>query len=86
MCNKIIGLNLYMEALNLAVAAGAGMNALFGMNLLTGIEEHPFAFYIIAVVVAIATCLIFFVCIFKFKKVKISGKFSEYPLLKDILR
>jgi hypothetical protein len=43
--NRIIRLSLIMEMLALTAGSGAFIGSIFGMNLLSGLEGHPSAFY-----------------------------------------
>ena len=43
--NHIIKLSLIMETLAVATGTGAFIGSIFGMNLLSGLENHPAAFY-----------------------------------------
>ena len=43
--NRIIKLSLIMEMLAVTAGSGAVIGSIFGMNLLSGIENHPSAFY-----------------------------------------
>lgn len=45
--NKIIKTNLFVSLASLGVATSAFGASLFGMNLLSGFENHPTAFYIV---------------------------------------
>ncbi len=44
--NRIIRMNLYMEISTLGVTFAACASSIFGMNLNSGIEEDPYAFYL----------------------------------------
>ena len=39
-------MTLYMEIASLGVTFVACATSIFGMNLFSGLEDHPFAFYI----------------------------------------
>ena len=84
--NQIIEMNLYMEIATLGVTFAACVGSIFGMNLNSGIEEHPFAFHLITFLIVVASCLIISYYCFKFAKIKHSRKTADYPLLKDIFR
>ena len=79
-------MNLYMEIATLGVTFAACVGSIFGMNLNSGIEEHPFAFHLITFLIVVASCLIISYYCFKFAKIKHSRKTADYPLLKDIFR
>ena len=85
-CNQIIGLSLYMESMNLTVGFVSAITTGFGMNMLTGIEEDPIAFFFAAPIFIIAGILVFAACVVSFRRIMTSGKTSDYPLLKDIFR
>merc|ERR1719430_1299406 len=44
--NKMLRMSLVMEMGALALGSGAVVGGLFGMNLVSGLENHPTAFYI----------------------------------------
>ncbi len=46
--NRIIRMNLFMEMCMLGVTFGACVGSIFGMNLNSGIEEHPYAFFLVS--------------------------------------
>jgi hypothetical protein len=46
MRNRIVKLNLYMEMWGLGVSVSACISSFFGMNMTTGLEDHPFAFFL----------------------------------------
>ena len=46
--NSIIKLSLVMESLAVATGSCAVVGSIFGMNLLSGLENHPTAFYWVA--------------------------------------
>merc|ERR1719167_1931709 len=43
--NKMLRMSLMMEMGALALGSGAVVGGIFGMNLTSGLEEHPHAFY-----------------------------------------
>jgi hypothetical protein len=58
------------------------------MNLLTGIEDHPFAYFIVAPIVAAAGCFVFAACVLKFRSIVTTSRKTDdgLPILSDILR
>ena len=42
-------MNLYMEIATLGVTFAAMISSIFGMNLNSGIEEDPYAFFLVAI-------------------------------------
>ena len=79
-------MNLYMEILTLGVTFAACTSSIFGMNLNSGIEENPFAFYLVTLFITIFSGLIILYCIYRFVTISNSQKALDYPLLKDIFR
>ena len=67
--NHIIKLSLIMESLAVTTGTGAFIGSIFGMNLLSGLENHPAAFYY--VLSATATLMLSVLTIFwlRFRKV-----------------
>jgi hypothetical protein len=58
----------------------------FGMNLITGLEDHPYAFFLTAGLITLTSALIFFWCRHRFRSIERSGKTHDYPLLKNMFR
>jgi hypothetical protein len=52
--NKLIEMNLYMEISTLGVTFAACVSSVFGMNLNSGIQEDPYAFYLTTLFIMIA--------------------------------
>jgi hypothetical protein len=75
-----------MEAMNLAIGFSACVGSIFGMNLVTGIEDHPFAFFITLALMIVSSVAIFAACVFYFKRIKHSSKTIDYPILSDVSR
>mmetsp|Transcript_14195 Transcript_14195/g.20634 ORF Transcript_14195/g.20634 Transcript_14195/m.20634 type:complete len:373 (-) Transcript_14195:1356-2474(-) len=46
--NRILRLEVYLNLVTMSLAAGALFAGVFGMNLTSGYEEHPYAFYIVS--------------------------------------
>ena len=86
MRNEIVKMNLYMEMCSLGVGVAASLSALFGMNLVTGLEEHPFAFFITLPLLIIVSVISTAVCIYRFKAITHSDQVPDYPVLKDMFR
>ncbi len=60
--NRMIMVQAYMSLVSGGLAAGALITGMFGMNLHTGIELHPYAFYVVASSsMAVAAAIYFFV-------------------------
>jgi hypothetical protein len=55
-----------MEMANLGVAFAACVTSFFGMNLMTGLEDHPFAFILVSLFITMASGLIGLLCFFRF--------------------
>ena len=85
-CNRIISLNSYMEAMNLAIGYASCVGSIFGMYLLTGIEDHPFAFFITSAITIASSIVIFGLCVVYFKHIKCSSRTTDYPILSDVSR
>ena len=79
-------MNLYMEMISLGVAVASCLSAFFGMNLTTGLEDHPFAFYITLPLLIIVSVLSTLFCIYRFRAITHSDQVPDYPVLKDMFR
>ena len=79
-------MNLYMEISTLGVTFAACASSIFGMNLSSGIEEDPYAFYLVTLFITIFAGLIILFCIYRFATISNSQKALDYPILKDIFR
>ena len=86
MRNEIVKMNLYMEMISLGVAVASCLSAFFGMNLTTGLEDHPFAFYITLPLLIIVSVLSTLFCIYRFRAITNSDQVPDYPVLKDMFR
>ena len=86
MRNRIVKLNLYMEMWGLGVSVSACASSFFGMNMLTGLEDHPFAFFLAAFLIVLTSVLIVVGCILRFRAIIYSGKAQQFPILKNIFR
>ena len=86
MRNRIVKLNLYMEMWGLGVSVSACASSFFGMNMLTGLEDHPFAFFLAAFLIVSTSVLIVVGCILRFRAIIYSGKAQQFPILKNIFR
>lgn len=59
MRNRVLRLDIVLNLGAVSVGVGGLVAGVFGMNLLSGIEEHPFAFWIVSGI-AFMTAIIFF--------------------------
>ena len=46
-------MNLYMEISSLGVTFVACATSIFGMNLFSGLENHPYAFYVSIILIMV---------------------------------
>jgi Mg2+ and Co2+ transporter CorA len=86
MRNRIVKMNLYMEMCGLGVAVSACITSFFGMNLITGLEDHPFAFFLTAALIVMTCGFIVIACLYRFRSITHSGKTCNYPILKNMFR
>lgn len=59
MRNRVLRLDVFLNLGAVSVGVGGLVAGIFGMNLLSGLEEHPFGFWIVSGI-AIATAIMFF--------------------------
>jgi hypothetical protein len=79
-------MNLKMEISSLGVAFAACVTSVFGMNLVSGLEDQPFAFYVVSCFVVVASVSIVAFCASRLKSIKTSVMTSDYPVLKNIFK
>ena len=79
-------MNLYMEILTLGVTFAACSSGIFGMNLNSGIQDDPYAFYLTTTLISVVSCLIIAVCCLKFKSITSVIKVGDIPLLRAVIR
>ena len=84
--NRIIRMNLFMEMCMLGVTFGACVGSIFGMNLNSGIEDHPYAFFLVTSFLILGSVFIIFFFLRRFSKITDSGKAKNYPVLKDFFK
>ena len=86
MRNEIVKMNLYMEMGALGVAVGACFASFFSMNLTSGLEDDPFAYYVVLPFIIFFSLLSTALCIYRFKSITHSREVPDYPVLKDMFR
>ncbi|KAA8493550.1 Mitochondrial inner membrane magnesium transporter mrs2 [Porphyridium purpureum] len=69
MRNRVLRLEVYLNIATVSIASGGTVAACFGMNLLSGLEESPHAFYAISLA-SVSTCVLMFRGILAFLKFK----------------
>jgi hypothetical protein len=62
-----------MEAMNISFGFATSVGSYFAMFLLSGLEDHPYAFFVTSAIIILISLTIFTVCIVKFKEIKNSG-------------
>jgi len=86
MCNEVTGFGLYIQAVSISLAFASSLASYFGMHLLDGLKDNPYAFIVTVALITITSVIIFTYFIVKFKEIKHSGPSTEYRLLKNITR
>ncbi|PVU94786.1 hypothetical protein BB561_002252 [Smittium simulii] len=66
--NSLMMLDIRLAVLTVALAVGTFISSLFGMNLISGFEEHPLAFYITSAIALTLVCSVVGACFFKIIK------------------
>ena len=84
--NEIVKMNLYMEICSLGVVISACLASFVSMNLTSGLEDHPFAYYIALPMIIILGTLSSSLCIYRFKAITHSEQVPEYPVLRNMFR
>lgn len=59
MRNRVLRLEVLLNLAAISVASGGLVAGAFGMNLVHGMEEHPFAFWIVSAAAVFSTFLVF---------------------------
>jgi len=59
MRNRVLRLEVLLNLAAISVASGGLVAGAFGMNLVHGMEDHPFAFWIVSVAAVCSTFLVF---------------------------
>ena len=75
-----------MEVTSIAIVFATCVSSFFGMNLVSGLEDHPFAFFIATPLILTVSFLIFAFYVRKFKEIRKSRTTLDYPVLKNIFR
>ena len=82
--NHIMKLSLIMETLAVASGTGAFIGSIFGMNLISGLENHPLAFYYVFSATATLMLSVLTIILLRFRKLVYSAPddLSQHGALK----
>jgi len=79
-------MSLFIEMCMLGLTFGACFASVFGMNLKSGLEDHPFAFYLTVLSLVGASSLMIGVLIFRCISLLNLSQQDHHPILKNLLK
>ena len=82
--NNVLKLSLIMETLAVATGTGAFIGSIFGMNLISGLENHPAAFYYVFSATATLMFSVLTIILLRFRKLVLAAPndLSQHSALK----
>ena len=79
-------MSLFIEMCMLGLTFGACFASVFGMNLRSGLEDHPMAFYLTVLTLVGTSALMISILIFRCVSLLNLSQQQHHPILKNLLK